>query len=141
LRVKHFRAHHAQTLLLAVSTVEPLSAVPSNPLITRMSVKGCEAWSPDLGEEPDRALALRGVDLRERVLSSKETGESIGSRSAPGHDRRPAGGHRPSIRYLDLLANKPFENRRPRDLTVTADDLLAVTPVMLEACVLRSTFD
>jgi hypothetical protein len=38
LRVKYLRAHHAQTFL-AVSTVEPLSTVPSSPLITRMSAK------------------------------------------------------------------------------------------------------
>jgi hypothetical protein len=70
-------------------------------------LEAAERSAPDRGSGPDRALALRGEsDLRERgPVAKKPANLSVGP--LPGHDRRPAGGHRPSTRYLDLLANRP----------------------------------
>ncbi len=84
-------------------------------------------------EAAERSAPRPRVQDRDPVAQNRR----IHGRSAVTIEDQPQA--RPSTRYLDLLANRPFENRRPRDLTVTADDLLAVTPVMLEACVLRST--
>jgi hypothetical protein len=115
----------------------PFWAVPSKPLITRTSVKGCEALRlqrevpPDRGSGPDRALALRRVPPPRG--GCRQTRRNIGT---PAPHLRSKTSRRPQA--VDPLPEPPGEQailrcRRPRDLTVTADDLLAGTPVMLEA--------
>jgi hypothetical protein len=57
-----------------------------------------------------RARAPGESDLPEGSSRQEPANLSVGL--LPAHDRRPARGHRPSTFYLDLLANRPFENRR-----------------------------
>jgi hypothetical protein len=121
--------------------------VPSNALITRTSVKGCEALRlrrevpPTEGEGPDRGLALRRVrPPKAGSCRPRETCESIGTRSRSPvtiEDQPEAAGRRPATWTSWLTGHLRTDNRGTsgsRPMTFPPQRLRCS-----KACVLRST--
>jgi hypothetical protein len=119
--------------------------VPSNPLITRTSVKGCEALRlrkevpPTEGQDQTACSRSGGVrPPRGGPVAKKPANLSVGPLRVTIEDQPEARDRRPAT-WISWRTNGHLRTCDRGTSRSSADDLLAVTPVMLEARVLRST--